>query len=214
MSQLSQIISVVDDDQLFLTAVSRLLRGAGYSVQTFSSAEHYLAQVTDAPGCVIVDLRMRGVSGLDLQRALAGKPDACPVIFLSAAGDIPTSVRAMRLGAEDFLTKDAPKEDLFEAVERAFARDAMQRARRVRQLKLTHLFAALTPREREVLQHVVHGQLNKQIAADLAITERTVKLHRTAMITKLGVRSVPELTRLVQEAGIAEYSTSTFPKGQ
>lgn len=214
MSQPSPIISIVDDDRFFLTAVSRLLRGAGYNVQTFSSAQDYLAQVADAPGCVIVDLRMRGLNGLDLQRALAGKPDACPIIFLSAAGDIPTSVLAMRLGAEDFLTKDARKEDLLEAVERAIARDAMQRARRVRQRELMQLFAALTPREREVLQHVVHGQLNKQIAADLAITERTVKLHRTALTTKLGVRSVAEITRLVQEAGIADNSTSTFPKGQ
>jgi two-component system, LuxR family, response regulator FixJ len=214
MSQSSPIISIVDDDRLFLTAVSRLLQAAGYRVQTFSSAQHYLAQVTDAPGCVIVDLHMRELSGLDLQRALAGQPDACPVIFLSAAGDIPTSVLAMRLGAEDFLTKDAPKEDLFGAVERAFARDATQRAQRARKRELMRLFAALTPREHEVLQHVMHGQLNKQIAADLAISERTVKLHRTAVTTKLRVRSVAELARLAQEAGIADYSTSIFPKGQ
>jgi FixJ family two-component response regulator len=214
VSQPLPLISVVDDDASFLMAVSRLLRGTGYDVQTFSSAEQYLAQRRDAPGCVIVDLRMHGLSGLDLQRALTGQSDACPVIFLSAAGDIPTSVLAMRLGAEDFLTKDAPKEDLLKAVERAFARDAVQRARRARQRQLTQLFALLTPREHEVLRHVMHGQLNKQIAADLAITERTVKLHRTALTTKLGVRSVAELTRLAQEAGIAECSASTFPKGQ
>jgi FixJ family two-component response regulator len=214
MTQPVPVISIVDDDQSFLTAVSRLLRGAGYSVQTFASAQQYLVQMTDAPGCVIVDLRMQGLSGFDLQRALAGKAHACPIIFLSAAGDIPASVRAMRLGAEDFLTKDAPKEDLFEAVKRAFARDAVQRAQRLRQRELNELFAALTPREQEVLQHVVHGQLNKQIAADLRITERTVKLHRTAVTAKLRVRSVAELTRLVQEACIAVNSTSTFPKGQ
>jgi two-component system response regulator FixJ len=207
------VISIVDDDQSFLTAVSRMLRGAGYTVQTFSSAQQYLEQMIDAPGCVIVDLRMHGLSGLDLQRALAEKPHACPVIFLSAAGDIPTSVRAMRQGAEDFLTKDAPKEDLLAAIERAFARDAMQRTQRLRLREVTQRFAALTPREREVLRHVVHGQLNKQIAADLGITERTVKLHRTAMTTKLGVRSVAELTRLVQEAHLENFA-STFPKGQ
>jgi two-component system response regulator FixJ len=195
-------ISIVDDDPSFLRALSRLLRGAGYTVHTFSSAEEYLTQMTDSPGCVIVDLRMQGLSGLDLQRALAGKDHACPVIFLSGVGDVATTARAMRQGAEDFLTKDAPKEELLEAVERAFARDALQREQRLRLQKLEQRFAALTAREHEVLDHVMRGQLNKQIAADLGITERTVKLHRTAITTKLGVRSVTELTRLVQEARI------------
>ena len=120
----------------------------------------------------------------------------------------------MRLGAEDFLTKDAPKEDLLKAVERALARDNLQRTQRSHQKELRDRFATLTPREYEVLQHVMRGQLNKQIAADLGITERTVKLHRTAMTTKLRVRSVAELTRLVQEAHILEKPTSTLPKGQ
>jgi two-component system, LuxR family, response regulator FixJ len=123
-------------------------------------------------------------------------------------------VRAMRLGAEDFLTKDAPKEDLLKAVERALARDALQRTQRFHQKELRDRFATLTPREYEVLQHVMRGQLNKQIAADLGITERTVKLHRTAMTKKLRVRSVAELTRLVQEAHVLEKSPSTLPKGQ
>ena len=202
MSQASPVVSIVDDDRSFLTSVSRLLRVAGYSVKTFSSAEEFLAQINDAPGCVIVDLRMHGLNGLDLQLALAGQAHACPIIFLSGAGDIATTVRAMRQGAEDFLTKDAPKEDLLEAVERALARDALQRVQRIHLQELRDRFAALTPREYEVLQHVVRGQLNKQIAADLGITERTVKLHRTAMTIKLRVRSVAELTRLVQEARI------------
>jgi two-component system response regulator FixJ len=212
LSQQLPIVSIVDDDASFLMAVSRLLRGVGYNVQTFSSTEQYLAQKKDAPGCVIVDLLMHGLSGLDLQHVLAGQTDACPVIFLSAAGDIPTSVRAMRQGAEDFLTKGVSKEVLFEVIERALARDAQQRAQRLRQRGLRELFGALTPREQEVLQHVVHGQLNKQIAADLGITERTVKLHRTAMTTKLHVRSVADLTRLVQEAHVPEKPTSTLPK--
>jgi FixJ family two-component response regulator len=202
VSQASPVVSIVDDDRSFLTAVSRLLCVAGYSVKAYSSAEEFLAQITDAPGCVIVDLRMHGISGLDLQRALAGKAHACPVIFLSAAGDIPSSVKAMRLGAEDFLTKDAPKEDLLEAVERALARDALQRVQRIQLQELRDRFTALTPREYEVLQHVVGGQLNKQIASDLGISERTVKLHRTAMTVKLRVRSVAQLVRLLQEARI------------
>jgi two-component system, LuxR family, response regulator FixJ len=145
---------------------------------------------------------MPGVSGLDLQSALASHAHACPVIFMSGEADIATSVRAMRGGAEDFLTKDAPKEDLLQAVERALARDTVQRTRRLRLRQLQERFAALTDREHEVLRHVVKGQLNKQIAADLGITERTVKLHRTAMTTKLAVRSVAELLQLVQEAQV------------
>jgi FixJ family two-component response regulator len=136
------------------------------------------------------------------------------VIFLTGHGDIPTTVRAMRRGAEDFLTKRAPKEDLLEAVQRALARDARQRAERVRLRELRARLDVLTPRERDVLRHVVQGRLNKQIAADLNINERTVKLHRTAITTKLQVRSVAELTRLVQAAGAFEEGLPTFPKGQ
>jgi two-component system, LuxR family, response regulator FixJ len=214
VSEPSPVVSIVDDDASYLVAISRLLRVAGYTVQTFSSARQFLAQMTDAPGCVIVDLRMEGLSGLDLQVALTGHAYACPVIFLSGTGDITSTVRAMRQGAEDFLTKDAPKEDLLKAVERALARDLLQRAERFHLQELQHRFAALTPREHEVLQHVVRGRLNKQIAADLGITERTVKLHRTAMTTKLRVRSVAELTKLVQAAHIPEKFASTLPKGQ
>jgi FixJ family two-component response regulator len=214
VSEPRPVISIVDDDASFLAALSRLLRAAGHTVQAFSSAQQFLAQMTDAPGCVIVDLRMEGLSGLDLQAAIAEQAHACPVIFLSGAADIATTVHAMRHGAEDFLTKDAAKEDLLEAIERALARDALQRTRRFRQQQLRDRFAALTAREYEVLQHVVRGQLNKQIAADLGITERTVKLHRTALTTKLRVRSVAELTRLVQEAHIPEHFSSTLPKGQ
>lgn len=213
MSKPSPVISIVDDDASYLFAVSRLLRVAGYNVRTFFSAQQFLTQMTDAPGCVIVDLRMEGLSGLDLQVAMASHAHSCPVIFLSGAGDITSTVRAMRQGAEDFLTKDAPKEDLLKAIERALERDARERAQRFHLEHLRALFAALTPREFEVLQHVMRGQLNKQIAADLRITERTVKLHRTAMTNKLRVRSVAELTRLVQEAHISRESTSTLPKG-
>lgn len=199
-------VFVVDDDASFLAAVSRLLRAAGYHVKTFSSASEFLQGLPAAgPGCVVADLQMPGSSGLDLQAALAGTTNPLPVLFLTGHGDIPTSVRAMRLGAEDFLTKRAPKEALLDAVQRALARDARERAERTRVQALRARFEALTAREREVLQHVLRGQLNKQIAADLGIHERTVKLHRTALTAKLGVQSVAELTRLWME---------TFPKGQ
>jgi FixJ family two-component response regulator len=145
---------------------------------------------------VLVDLQMPGLSGLDLQEALAKMGHRLPVVFLSGHGDIPTTVRAMRKGAEDFLTKMAPKEELIDAVTRALARDADNRSERARQAALRASFATLTPRELEVLKHVVRGRLNKEIAWGLGIHERTVKLHRTAITTKLGVHSTAELTKL------------------
>jgi len=154
------------------------------------------------------------MNGLDLQGALAQSANPLPILFLTGHADIPTSVRAMRGGADDFLEKRAPKEIVIEAVTRALARDSRERAARERQRGLRAGFAALTKRELEVLSHVVQGRLNKQIAGDLALHERTVKLHRTSITTKLNVQSVAELTRLVQEAGIFPVSVTTFPKGQ
>jgi FixJ family two-component response regulator len=198
-------VFVVDDDPSFRTAVSRLLRAAGHQVRVFASgSEFVLSLPATGPGCVVADLQMPGLSGLELQAALAGSDNPLPVLFLTGHGDIPTSVHAMRLGAEDFLTKRAPREALLDAVSRALARDARERAERARARQARARFDALTAREREVLEHVLRGQLNKQIAADLGIHERTVKLHRTAITTKVGVQSVAELTKLWLEA---------FPKG-
>jgi two-component system response regulator FixJ len=203
------LVRVVDDDASFRKAVARMLRASGFVVKTFASAAEFLARPeVEVPGCVLVDLQMPGSSGLDLQEALAQAGHAMPVVFLSGHGDIPTTVQAMRRGAEDFLTKRASREELLAAVRRALARDVRERAERARREALRGRFAALSPRELEVLQHVVRGRLNKQIAADLGIHERTVKLHRTAITTKLGVFSVAELTKLWVEAG------PTFPKGQ
>ena len=182
-----------------------MLRASGFAVKTFASAEEFLSQTElDVPGCVLVDLQMPGLSGLDLQEALSKAGHTLPVIFLTGHGDIPTTVRAMRRGAEDFLTKRAPKEDLLNAVKRALDRDALERAKRAQLEGLRARFAALTPREGEVLKHVVQGKLNKQIAYDLGIHERTVKLHRTSITTKLGVYSVAELTKLWMEVGSLE----------
>ena len=205
MSPPAPVIHVVDDDASFLKAVSRLLRASGFTVKTFNSAPEFLSQLAaDTHGCVIADLQMPGVSGLELQEALAKEGHRLPVIFLSGHGDIPTTVQAMRRGAEDFLTKRAPKEDLLDAVKRALSRDIRERAGRVRLETLRELFVTLTPRERQVLQHVVQGKLNKQIAYDLGIHERTVKLHRTSITTKLGVYSTAELTKLWLEFGDLE----------
>jgi len=209
------IVHVVDDDASFLTAVSRLLRANGFSVKTYSSAQNFLAhRDPDAPGCVLADLRMPEMNGLDLQAALAQTSNPLPILFLTGHGDIPSSVQAMRDGAEDFLEKRAPKEQLLGAVTRALARDSREREARDRRRELRALFDTLTDREREVLAHVVQGRLNKQIAWDLGIHERTVKLHRTAITTKLNVQSVAELTHLTQETGLFAELVRTFPKGQ
>ncbi len=211
MSLPPPVVHVIDDDESFRVALARLLKVAGYTVQTFASAAEFLAQPGDAAGCVITDLRMPGMDGLELQQALKHARNVLPVIFLSGEGDISTSVRAMRQGAEDFLTKCAPKADLFAAVDRAIAHDSQQRAEESRRCALRGRIDTLNGRELIVLRHVVDGRLNKQIAADMDISERMVKLHRTAITTKLQVRSVAELTRLAQAAGMFDEQPRNLP---
>ena len=195
-------VFIVDDDVSYLRSLSRLLRASGFHVGVHASAAEFLAGLQpDLKGCLVTDLMMPGMDGMALQEAMRKAGNPLPVIFLSGHGDIPTTVQAMRGGADDFLTKHAPKEDLVAAVRRALVHDEQQRAERARLQALRQPFELLTDREREVLRHVVQGKLNKQIAADLGIHERTVKLHRTHLTTKLKVHSVAELTRLVQEAG-------------
>jgi FixJ family two-component response regulator len=197
-------VFVVDDDASFRDAISRLVRAGGYAVKTFASAWEFLqSPCTHAPGCVLLDLQMPGPNGLDLQSALAQNENPLPVVFLTGKGDIPSSVQAMRAGAEDFLTKPVRKEVLFAAIERALARDAHDRAQRVRCREQRARFDALTQREREVLAHVLRGQLNKQIAVDLDASERTIKAHRANLMAKLQVQSVAELAHLAHEAGIS-----------
>jgi FixJ family two-component response regulator len=210
MNATEPTVHIVDDDAPFLAATSRLLRASGFAVKTFASASAFLAQRDEnAPGCVLADVQMPGMNGLELQAALATSRNPLPILFLTGHGDIPSSVRAMRDGAEDFLEKRCPKAELLGAVERAFARDARERDARQRRCELRARFDTLTPRELEVLGHVVRGRLNKQIAGDLGIHERTVKLHRTAITTKLRVQSVAELTRLTDEAGLFTASAPT-----
>jgi FixJ family two-component response regulator len=205
-------IHVVDDDASFRTAISRLLRAAGHEARCYPSAVEFLAvPAGTSPGCVLVDLHMPGPSGLDLQHALAKAEHPLPVIFLTGHGDIPISVQAMREGAEDFLTKPVKKEPLFAAIERALARDAQEREQRARRRELRARFDALTPREHEVLAHVLSGQLNKQIAGDLDATERTIKAHRANLTAKLQVQSVAELAQLAHEAGFSGSQQSAKP---
>jgi len=197
-------VHVVDDDESFLTAMSRLLRASGFRTQTYSSARAFLAQrCDDEPGCVVVDLRMPDLGGLDLQSALAHSRNPLPVLFLTGHADTTSTVRAMRGGAEDFLEKTASKELVLDAVRRALARDRQEREERSHRDELRARFAGISSREREVLRHVLRGRLNKQIAGDLGIHERTVKVHRKSIMTKLSVRSVAALAQLSQEAGLS-----------
>jgi len=209
-SAITDTVFVVDDDASFLKSASRLLRAAGYTVKAFESASAFLGQLTtETSGCVVTDLQMSGCNGLELQAALARSDNPLPVVFLSAQGDIPTTVKAMRQGAEDFLTKLSPKEKLLEAVNRALARNALERTQREQLRDLRERFATLSPRELEVLSHVVRGKMNKEIAGELGINLRTVKLHRTNLTRRLQVHSVAELTRLVEAVGLFKAERTT-----
>ena len=198
------IIHVVDDDPSFRTAVTRLLRAAKYEVRGYASASEFLdSDSCVEPGCILLDLQMPGVSGLDLQQSLARMEERLPIIFLTGHGDIPASVRAMKAGAVDFLTKPVGRDALLSAItKRSRHVDAKGRAARAALRELQNRYENLTPREREVLAHVVSGKLNKQIAFDLGAAERTIKAHRASIMEKLGVQSVAELVRLAQELGI------------
>ena len=203
MSAIGPVVYVVDDDARYLRATVRLLRAAGYGVEAFSSAAELLGRLpAGASGCIVADLRMPGLSGLDLQDALARSDNPLPVVLVSGYGDVPSTARAFKHGAEDFLTKLAPKEELLDAVERALARGAREREARDRLRASRMRWESLTPREREVLAWVLQGRLNKQIAGRLGLNERTVKLHRTNLTRKLGLSSVAEMSRWAQEAGL------------
>jgi len=197
-------VFIVDDDARLVEALSRFMRVKGYNVQSYTSPREFLTQ-HDAtiPGCAVLDVSMPGLDGLELQRALTAGGAQRPIIFITGQGDIPTSVRAMKAGAVDFLTKPVRKENLLDAVARAEALDAQTRESQVELSAIQGRAATLTPREREVLAHVVAGRLNKQIAFDLGTVERTVKLHRGSVMRKLGVRTVADLVRIAEKAGIS-----------
>lgn len=192
------LIHVVDDDAPFRRAVARLLGAAGYDALEYASTGEFLLHPPpDRPGCVLLDLQLPGgPSGLELQAVLAEHGVALPVVFLTGHADVPSTVRAMKAGAVDVLTKPVEKEALFDALGRALDRDARAREERSRAEELRQRFACLSEREREVLRRIVEGRLNKQIAAEMRIAERTVKLHRAAVLRKLGVGSAAELGRL------------------
>jgi FixJ family two-component response regulator len=197
-------VFLVDDDAGVLKALSWLLRARGYDTQSFTSPQEFLvSHDATKPGCAVLDVSMPGLDGLELQQALAAGGCARPVIFLTGRGDIPTSVRAMRAGAIDFLTKPVSDDDLLAAIARAEKEDAETRQADTELQSIAARIALLTPREREVMTHVIAGKLNKQIAADLGSAEKTVKVHRSRVMEKMGVRSVAALVRLTAKAGIS-----------
>ena len=190
-------VSVVDDDDLVLKSLERLLKSGGYTVRTFPSPQDYLADRPVGPGCLLLDMSMPGLSGLELQKRLADSADPCPVVFLSGQNDVPSTVEAMKAGAVDFLTKPVERDRLLSSVRTALERDATQRATRERRDRIAVHVASLTAREREVLELVAEGLLNKQIAARLGTAEKTVKVHRARAMRKMGAGSVAELVRLL-----------------
>jgi FixJ family two-component response regulator len=196
------LVHLVDDDDMVLRALGRLLDAAGYRSQSYTSAEDFLARPEpNSPGCAVVDLCLPGVDGLHLQSKLMETDRGLPLIFLTGRGDIASSVRAMKGGAVDFLTKPVEKATLLAAVDKALELDLLARSIRVDVESFERNLALLTPREREVLEGVVAGRLNKQIAADLNIAEKTIKVHRARVMRKMSVRTTADLVRLVVSRG-------------
>ena len=203
MREVHPITHVVDDDASFRTAVTRLLRAAKYEVRGYASASEFLDSVPSTePGCILLDLKMPRLSGLDLQESLAQMEERLPIVFLTGHGDIPASVRAVKAGALDFLTKPVPREKLFRAVQQALQVDAENRAESAVLREHHKRCEKLTVREKEVLAHVISGKLNKQIAFDLGTSERTIKAHRGSIMKKLNMQSIADLVRFAEELGI------------
>src|ERR1700761_3299489 len=196
-------VHIVDDDAPFRTAVRRVLDASGYRVALYDSAEQLLAKLpAGEPGCILLDVRMPGLSGPQLQERLAELGNRVPIVFLTGHGDIPMSVQAIKAGAEDFLTKPVAREKLVVAVERALTRDAQQRAHDSELDGLRARVSRLTPRESEVFALVVRGKLNKQIAGELGTAERTVKAHRQKVMEKCEAQSLAELVRMAERLGM------------
>jgi FixJ family two-component response regulator len=202
-SPLDSTVFVIDDDASVRKSLSRLLRSAGYTAETFSSAEEFLRREHfDGVGCILLDVKMPGLSGMDLQEELNKADYHLPIVFITGHGDIPTSVEAMKKGAVDFLTKPFDDEELLQALRAAIEKDRNARAEYTEVHEIRRLIELLTPREDEILRYVVTGMLNKQIALELGIAEKTVKVHRGRVMEKLGVDSVADLVRLAEKAGI------------
>jgi FixJ family two-component response regulator len=196
-------VFIVDDDPAVLTSLSRLLRSAGLTVESFGSPQEFLDQHNPhAPGCLVLDVAMPGLNGLELQEALTKQGSAIPIIFLTGYGTVPDSVKAMKGGALDFLSKPVDEKDLLAAIHLAIEKDGLARQARAEIDEIQERLKSLTPREHEVMTHVVSGQLNKQIAFDLGTVEKTIKVHRARVMEKMKANSVAELVHLCERVGI------------
>ncbi len=204
MTEQSPIVFVVDDDASIRDALRSLIRSVGLRVELFGSPREFLqGNRPDAPSCLVLDVRLPGKSGLDLQRELADANVHIPIVFITGHGDIPMSVRAMKAGAVEFLTKPFRDQDLLDAIQAGIERDRARRQQEAEVATLRQRLESLTPREREVLPLVVSGLLNKQVAAEIGTTEATVKVHRSQLMRKLGASSLADLVRMAEKMGIA-----------
>jgi RNA polymerase sigma factor (sigma-70 family) len=209
MTERDAIVFVVDDDPSIRDALQSLIRSVGLRVQTFGSAQEFLdRQLPDAPACLVLDVRLPGLSGLDLQRDLAEAGIQLPIVFITGHGDIPMSVQAMKAGAVEFLTKPFHPQVLLDAIQQAIARDRTARHERAERVDLRQRLDTLTPRERQVMELVVAGLLNKQIAAKLGTSEVTIKVHRGQLMRKMRAESLAGLVRMAEKLGIPAPETS------
>jgi FixJ family two-component response regulator len=196
------VVFVIDDDSSMRLALEDLVRSVGLEVRAFAAPQEFLqSKPPDAPGCLVLDVRLPGMSGLTFQRELVKEGPALPVIFITGHGDIPMSVRAMKAGAVEFLTKPFHDQDLLDAIHAALERDRKRRREAVRLAELRERFATLTERERQIMTLVVIGRANKQIAAELTLSEMTVKVHRGQVMRKMHAGSLPELVRMADRLG-------------
>jgi FixJ family two-component response regulator len=201
---LSDLVYIVDDDSHFRAAIGRLLKLRGYEVAEYESANEFLERVSEAakPGCVLLDIKMPGLSGPELQSQLSEIGSSLPIIFLTGYADVPTTVRAIKTGAYDFLTKPVSEQALIESIKGAFARLEAERPKNEWMNSARSRLDTLTPREREVFEYVVRGVMNKETAHKLGITERTIKAHRQRLFEKLGAKTVAELVSIAERLGL------------
>jgi FixJ family two-component response regulator len=203
MTETASIVFVVDDDPSVRRAIKRLVESVGLRVELFGSADEFMnSSHPDVVSCLVTDIRLPGMSGLDFHRELIQVNNEIPTIFITAHGDIPMTVRAMKAGAVEFLTKPFRDQDLLDAIQLGLEQDRARRLRHAETALLRERLESLTPREREVLPLVVSGLLNKQVAAELGTTEATVKVHRSQLMRKMGADSLPDLVRMAEKVGI------------
>lgn len=203
MSTDQSLVFIVDDDPSMRVSIESLLRSVGHSVQSFASTQEFMTSARlDAPGCLVLDIRLPGRSGLEFQRELASWDVQIPIVFITGHGDVPMSVAAMKAGAIEFLTKPFRDQDLLDAVHRGLDLDRIRRSEAAMLAELSQRFETLTPREREVMTLVVLGRLNKQIAAELNLSEVTVKVHRAQVMRKMEAKSLPDLVRFADSLAI------------